>query len=43
MKLFLIKGLVVALLLLPFALVGQAAEFLLFYANDVQGELDPCG
>ena len=31
------------LLLLTMAHPMQAAEFLLFYANDVHGETEPCG
>jgi len=38
------KLLVIAmLLLLTMAHPLQAAEFLLFYANDVHGETEPCG
>ena len=38
------KVLVMALLLLlTMAHPLQAAEFLLFYANDVLGETEPCG
>ena len=33
----------VLLLLLTIAHPLQAAEFLLFYANDVLGETEPCG
>ncbi len=36
---------VLTFLLLPASTVlsADAAEFLLFYANDVRGELEPCG
>ncbi len=37
------QGLAVSLLLLALTVSGQAAELLLFYSNDVQGELEACG
>lgn len=38
-----LKSLLFALLLTVTAVPARAADFLLFYANDVRGETEPCG
>jgi hypothetical protein len=38
-----LKSLLFALFLVISTVPARAADFLLFYANDVRGETEPCG
>jgi hypothetical protein len=42
-KSLMLTVLTLPLLLLAMAPSSNAAEFTLFYANDVRGEIEPCG